>query len=542
MALSLLPAAVTLVAVAWIGRDLWFFSDDWNIFADYHSGGLLEPFNGHLSLVPAGIYRVLFATVGVDSYLPFRLAGLGSLAVLAFQVARLVHHRLADARLGRLPAAAVVGFLAGAAVLWNSAGQMNLMFPFLMNFTIPIAALAAIWWHLDRRTAPGDVAASLWLAVALATSGLGLMTALAVGVELLIGRAPLRRWAVLAPGPVLWVLWFLTHRDGTPLTTDVPAVAAYAARMLLAATSSIAAGTLAGGVLLAVVLLGYLVLAGVRWRAADGRLLGALAAPLAFAVFTAMTRIGIVPEIPPDELRYSWAVAAFLVLAAVVACRPRPLVGSSLPPAAPWALVGLAIVVLLAGSVRLVGDLQEWNARVRDARPGLGALLLATEAVGLERIDPDRVIPVSYVPVTTGGYLGAVEAIGSPVAGEEPVAGTGEPYALRTADEILVSELPVIVEPVPGPVAACAAPTRPDELEVVPGSVVELRDDPSVDVPPAEAGGLSRFGGAVEPVPLPLRERGPVRVSIPDDADGSTPVGLPYRLRVPEGTTAHVCG
>ena len=34
--------------------------DDWNILADYHDGNLLEPFNDHLSLVPAGIYRVLF--------------------------------------------------------------------------------------------------------------------------------------------------------------------------------------------------------------------------------------------------------------------------------------------------------------------------------------------------------------------------------------------------------------------------------------------------------------------------------------------------
>ena len=59
--------AVLVIVAAWVGRRLWFFSDDWNIFAEYHSGNLLEPFNGHLSLLPAGIYQFLFHTVGVGS-------------------------------------------------------------------------------------------------------------------------------------------------------------------------------------------------------------------------------------------------------------------------------------------------------------------------------------------------------------------------------------------------------------------------------------------------------------------------------------------
>ena len=86
--------ALLLLAAAVVGADLWFFSDDWNILADYHDGNLLEPFNGHLSLVPAGIYRVLFHTVGLGSYLPYRLTGLAALAVLGFQVIRTAHVHL----------------------------------------------------------------------------------------------------------------------------------------------------------------------------------------------------------------------------------------------------------------------------------------------------------------------------------------------------------------------------------------------------------------------------------------------------------------
>ncbi|MCC6185411.1 MAG: hypothetical protein IT194_12200, partial [Microthrixaceae bacterium] len=65
LVLAGLSGAALLVLAAVMGRRLWFFSDDWNIYADYHTGNLLEPFNGHLSLVPAGLYQLLFHTVGV---------------------------------------------------------------------------------------------------------------------------------------------------------------------------------------------------------------------------------------------------------------------------------------------------------------------------------------------------------------------------------------------------------------------------------------------------------------------------------------------
>lgn len=53
---------VTVGSVAWalwMGRHLWWFSDEWNIMGTYPSGNLLEPFNGHLSLVPVALYQVL---------------------------------------------------------------------------------------------------------------------------------------------------------------------------------------------------------------------------------------------------------------------------------------------------------------------------------------------------------------------------------------------------------------------------------------------------------------------------------------------------
>ena len=539
---ALCSAALLLVVAAFAGRDLWFFSDDWNIYADYHDGNLLTPFNGHLSLVPAGVYRVLFHTAGMGSYLPYRLAGLAALAVLAFQVVRFAHVRLGELRRGRVPLGAILVTVAVSAVLWNSAGKMNLLFPFLMNFTIPIAALLAIWWHLDRAGEDDrsplrhEVAASLWLVLALATSGLGLMTMAAVGVELAVSRAPWRRWAVMAPGPLLWAVWYVGHRDANEISTDLAAVVAYCARMFLGATTSMAGGIDVVGVLLALGVVAFFVLAGLRWRSLDARTLGALAAPATFIVFTAITRLDIVPAIPPDELRYSWAVAAYLVLAVVVAARRTAMFEVRVPEGVWAGAVVVAVVVLVVGAVRLWDSMEAWNEQVATARPGLSSVLFATEAIGIERIDPDVVIPLSYVPVTTGGYLGAVADVGSPLADATAEDLGGALYNRQVADRLLVEQLGIEARPVPRSTCSVgegAPPVGPDgEVLLQPGDVIELvhvgPDQPEVR--------LSRFAPVDDGLALAVPPGSTVlRIEVPPDAPSVADLpGLaeryPYRV------------
>lgn len=548
--IALGSAAVLLLAAAVAGRDLWFFSDDWNIFADYHSGNLATPFNGHLSAVPAGVYQLLFHTAGMDSYLPYRLAGLLALAVLAFQVLRFSSSRLGTVRRGRLPVGPIVVALAVSAVLWNSAGKMNLLFPFLMNFSLPIAALLAIWWHLDRAdddpsgAVRHEVVASLWLAGALATSGLGLMTMAAVGVELLVGRASWRRWAVMAPGPVLWAIWYVQHRDANDISTDVVAVVEYAGRMVLGATTSLAGGVEALGVLVAVLAAAYFLLAGLRWRSLDARTLGALAAPATFVLFTAVTRLDIVPAIPPDELRYSWAVAAYLVLAAVVAARREPWFDREVPAAAWIGVVAAAVAVLALGGARLWGAMQDWNTQVATARPGLSTVLFATEAVGSSRIDPDVVIPLSYVPVTTGGYLGAVADVGSPIADATATDLGGARYNRQVADELLVEQLGIALAP--AGVDDCdgadaLAPGDDGSYALQPGQRVFVMDPSGAGSPRAS---LARFAPAEDAIELaPVGETFDLALPLDDPSVARLP-GLderwPYRLWLSGGPSLSV--
>lgn len=529
-AVAAVPAVAVVLVAAVLGRRLWFFSDDWNILADYHDGGLLEPFNGHLSLLPAGLYRLVFLTLGVDDYLPFRLLGLAALVLLGYQVARFAAERLSWSHHAVAWAALVV-----AAVLWNSTGVTNVMFPFLMNFSLPIAALVAVWRHLDRDSTGHDVAASAWLAVALASSGLGVMALVAVVVELAVSRAPLRRWAVLSPAPLAWCAWFLSHRGSNEWSTDVGQVASYAWRMLLGGTTSLAAGWEAGGVVLAMAFLALLAMAALRWRTLDARALGALAAAVGFVASTAVTRLDIVPAIPPDEVRYSWTVAAYLVLVVVVVWRPGPDLALLRPLAG--ALAAACVVVLGIGAAELVRDVRDWADLVASDRPRLESVVLATELVGAERVDQRRVLPLSYVPVTAGGYLAAVAHVGSPVGGREPVVSGSDPGA----DALLVEELPIT-----------ATELRPDRCDaeerrpVGPDGSVEVAAGSTVALWPSEGSphlalAVSRFSAAPGAVALTVPVPGPVAVSFPDDAGSELAHGLPYRLLVGTSVSYGMC-
>ncbi len=519
MVAAAVVGAGTLLALAILGRDLWFASDEWNIMTEYPSGHLLVPFNGHLSAVPVALYQVLFHTTGVVDHLPYRLLGLAALALLAVVV--VVY--------GRSRVGAWAAVLALAAVLWNSSGSTNLLFPFLLNFSLPIALLVVVWWCLDRNRSRSDVGAGVALAVALACSGLGVVALFAVGVELLVARAGWRRWVtVVAPGAVLWFTWWLTNRDAAAVSRDVLRVARYSARMFLGGTTSLAAGSTVGGVLLALAFGGLVVVSLLRWqtgtRRDDARIWGSLAAPAAFIGLTAVSRIDIVPTIPPDELRYGWTVSAYLVLAALACWRPTPEDRARLAPMARYAWAAGAVVVTLSALVLRV-DLERWVGDVRTNTPGVRTNLFAAEAVGPDRLDPEIVMPLSFVPVTTGRYLSAVAQLGSPIDGARAAEFGGRPGQLDAADDLVRSSLRPGLGPATGePLGPC-----PAELLVVPGATVTVGTDGSAPVL------VRRFGSS----PVFSVEPGPAARAITLPVDDPVPADLiaPYRLSPPAGST-----
>src|SRR5207248_3319132 len=140
-----------------------FFIDEWSVITRYHDGHWLTPFNGHLSIVPIAFYRFMLSTAGYQ-FAPERIVALACYGAVAIAVYCFARPRVDP----------VVAAIAALLVAWSSQAQLLIMFPLLINFTIPIAILVVIWILLDRDEFRFDVTASVLLAFALATSSVAL--------------------------------------------------------------------------------------------------------------------------------------------------------------------------------------------------------------------------------------------------------------------------------------------------------------------------------------------------------------------------------
>jgi hypothetical protein len=161
------------------GTTLWF--DEWSWAFERRGDGLaslLEPHNEHLSLVPVAIYKVLFATAGLENHLPYRaLVIAGHLACTALLFAYV-----------RQRAGNLLGLLAAALLLFLGPGWHNILWPFQVGWLLSLAAGIGSLLLLDRRDRVGRVAACGLLGLSLISSGIGLVVAAGALVELLWSR------------------------------------------------------------------------------------------------------------------------------------------------------------------------------------------------------------------------------------------------------------------------------------------------------------------------------------------------------------------
>ena len=132
------------------GTTFWF--DEWEWIAQRRGndvGTFLDPHNQHLSLVPIALYRLLFATVGLDDYRPYRalvIAAHIGVVVLVFAYAR--------TRVG-----AWLALAPAALLLFFGPGWQEVLWPFQVAWLIAIGAGVLALMALDRRTRGGDVLA-----------------------------------------------------------------------------------------------------------------------------------------------------------------------------------------------------------------------------------------------------------------------------------------------------------------------------------------------------------------------------------------------
>ncbi len=191
-----------------VARTQWFFADEWEFLSarGLNPGDLLRAHFGHFVAVPIVVYRVLWATVGLRSYLPY--VGLAiALHVVASALLWVVMRR---ARVRPWTATAV----ASAFVLFGS-GAQDVLWAFQITFT---SALVLGLLQLLLVDHDGPVDRRDWIGIAAGLLGL-MCSGVAVTMVVVVAIAALlrRSWrvALLHSAPIgVYGAWWLHYSHG----------------------------------------------------------------------------------------------------------------------------------------------------------------------------------------------------------------------------------------------------------------------------------------------------------------------------------------
>jgi hypothetical protein len=440
-------------------RGTTFWVDEWDWIQNRRGGDLdtfLRPHNEHLSVVPIALYKLLFATAGLDQHLPYRALVL--VAHLACASLVFVYVRRSVGAVPALCAAALVLFLGPA---WQ-----NILWPFQVGSVVSLGAGIGALLLLDRRDRRGDAAASLLLGLSLLTSGIGIVVAIGLVVDVAWGR---RRagdaWIVALP-IALYGVWWLAYQDTTFIRHNVvliPGFAADSAAAALSALAGLGAGpdaetgqTLGWGRPLALAAALAIAWRLARLRPIRARVLTLLAMLLAFWALTALRRAQIST---PLESRYLYTSGVLLILLTAELAR-----GVVLTRRALAVLVAVAAVAVIAN----VGDLRDAGRFLRTQSEGERAVLAALELsrTAVPRDHAATAFPgYPLVVVQAGPYFDAARAYGSPAAAPGELAAL--PGAARLAADRELSTIHGAALHATGPGAPVA--TGPPRIDVARG-------------------------------------------------------------------------
>jgi hypothetical protein len=445
--------ALLVAAGVWLmyetrGTTLWV--DEWQWATEYRNnsvGDFLTPHNGHPTLVPVLIYRLLFATVGIAHSAPYRAVGIAGhllcVALLYWYVAR-------RASLGW-------AWVAAALILFLGPGWQNIVWPLQIGWLFGIAGGLGALLLLDRRDRFGDIAACAVLVIAVFASGPGVAIAAGLIVEVWRTRGWKSLWIVAVPLG-LFTLWWVAYQDSSSVRHEfglVPGFAADSAAATLSAIVGLAGSLLAddGAALawgrpLAVAVAALLLWRLWRVQRVPTRVLTLLGILAAFWLLTAVQRAGVGPA---AASRYIYVSAVFVVALGI------ELVCDVAMSRRAWLVVAGAMALIL------VANIATMNAGARFLREQ--GLLTRTGLTALEITRPvvrpdhpaEGIAGYPFVVVRAGQYFQMERDLGTPAASVEELAGAPE-NARRAADDELVRIHGVALQPA-SETSGGAAPT-----------------------------------------------------------------------------------
>lgn len=425
------------------GSRLSFLLDDWTYILyrrDFSIDAFLDPGNEHFVGGPVAAYKLLLATFGMGSTLPYSL-----LTTAIFLIGAWFFFVWVRRRIGQWPA-----LIATLPVLFLGAAFDDFLWfisaiSFLTSMTFGLGMLLA----LDRRDRLGDrlacvaligsmLFASLWLAFAVGA---------AVDVVLRRGDRDWRRRAYIVVVPVvLYAFWWLGWGHTAESAISLHNLAATPLYVFDAFAAAIAA--LLG---LATPVEGIASPSGLDWGRPLAVLLGGLAiwrlyrlerVPRSLWVVLAITLtfwilggLDLKSGRSAWVSRYQYPSVGLMLLVAVELLRGLKLERR-------FAIPALVVVVAAVGSniLFLEESYESYLRTSRIERADLAAVEIAQDTVEPDLVLGEDIAGTGYVPVEAGAYLSARDAFGSPAFSESELREAPE-EARIPADKVLAAAL-----------------------------------------------------------------------------------------------------
>ncbi|MBA2631099.1 MAG: hypothetical protein H0U84_08800, partial [Thermoleophilaceae bacterium] len=196
-----LAMAAAAALLLYLTRGFTFFYDEWNFLINrqaFTADALLKPHNEHNVAVTVLLFKGAWELAGLGQYWVFRVLVVG-LHLLCAGVLYVYARRRVGPVLALAPA--VVLLFLGTA--WEI-----ILWPFEIQFMIPVTAGMGMLLFLERRDPRSDLAASGLLLLAFASGSLGIPMAAGAAVEILFGGDRLRRVLRVLAVPVgLYLVW-----------------------------------------------------------------------------------------------------------------------------------------------------------------------------------------------------------------------------------------------------------------------------------------------------------------------------------------------
>ena len=401
------------------GNGMTFYFDEWDFVLRRHRdtvGVFLEPHNEHFSLVPVIVYKILFATAGLDHYEPYRIVALVLHVTIAALVFAWVRRRAGD-----------VLALAGATLLlFLGAGFEDVLWPFQIGFLFALAAGLGAFLLLERDSRVADVAAMILLGISLASASLGIPIALGAAAYLLVRPARRARlWVVVVP-LVLYGIWYAGYGKSALKGKNVTAAPSYTADEVAGAVGGVVGLAVEWGRVLAAAAVAGLAVHISRLREWSRSFTMVLTTAASFWVLTALARAHL-NEATSSRYLYAGGLFVLLIAAEVVA-------GRRFSRRALWVVAGVTALAALSGMNMFKKGADGFRFTDRIVRAEITPLEIGGAHMSpLFAPDPPRA-----PQIVLREYLPAIADIGSsPAYSEAQLAQIDETHR-RLADNVFV--------------------------------------------------------------------------------------------------------